>query len=281
VGLGAAASEELESRVARLRSWGYPVEWLTRDGMAALEPSVRIEPDIEQGVLFPSEGWVDGPVLARQLLALAAGHGAMLRIPAEVVAIDQRGGRVTGVALANGERIEADLVVNCAGPRSDAVAQLAGRALPLAPTLGLTVRASVDETPISRVMHAPCLHMRPDGDGLVMLHHGDADDGIEAGDPTREWVDALIDRAREYLPGLGTLRLSRWSVVTRPIPGDQRTSAGLVHALPGYAEVVTHSGITLGPLLALLVLPRSRAARSTRFSRRSVQIAGSDRRVAP
>lgn len=250
---GDEASEELEARVARLRSWSYPVEWLDRAAMSALEPRIRIEDGIEQGVLFPTEGWVDGPVLVRRLLDLARRHGATLRIPAEVVAISRSGGSVSGVVLANGERIDADIVVNCAGPRADTVAGLAGRSLPLAPTLGLTVRVSTADIPVSRVMHAPRLHMRPDADGLMMVHHGDADAGVESGQPAVEWVDTLVERAREYLPDAGEIRLSRWAVVTRPIPADQRTSAGLVHAIPGYAEVVTHSGITLGPLLARLV----------------------------
>ncbi|HUG16543.1 MAG TPA: FAD-dependent oxidoreductase [Thermomicrobiales bacterium] len=244
---------ELEARVARLQSWGYPAEWLDRSAMTALEPRVLIEPDIEQGALFPTEGWIDGPALVRRLLDLAVFHGAVTRIPAEVVSIDQRGGRVTGVTLAHGERLDAHIVVNCAGPVADCVASLAGRVIPLSPTLGLTVRASVDDVAISRVMHAPRLHLRPDAEGLVMLHHGDADDGVTAGDSANAWVDALLERAREYVPEFGAVRLSRWAIVARPIPEDERTSAGLLHALPGYAEIVTHSGVTLGPLLARLI----------------------------
>jgi glycine/D-amino acid oxidase-like deaminating enzyme len=246
-------SAELEARVARLQSWGYPVEWLDRRAMTALEPHVRFEPDVEQGVLFPTEGWIDGPLLARTFIDLSRQQRAETRIPAEVVSIDRSGGRVTGVTLAHGERLEADIVVNCAGPSADRVAALVDRSLPLAPTLGLTIRVSVDETVIGRVMHAPRLHMRPDESGLVMLHHGDADAGVEAGESARDWVRTLIERAREYLPAAGEIRLSRWSVVTRPIPNDERTSAGLVQSIPGYAEVVTHSGITLGPLLARLM----------------------------
>jgi glycine/D-amino acid oxidase-like deaminating enzyme len=37
------------------------------------------------------------------------------------------------------------------------------------------------------------------------------------------------------------------------MPADGRSSAGLLPSLPGYAEIVTHSGITLGALLARLV----------------------------
>jgi glycine/D-amino acid oxidase-like deaminating enzyme len=95
--------------------------------------------------------------------------------------------------------------------------------------------------------------MRPDVGGLMMLHHGDYDAGLERGDPVAPMIADLFSRATEYLPALANARLSRWSVGIRPIPADGRTSAGLVPAIPGYAEIVTHSGITLGPLLARLV----------------------------
>lgn len=247
------AAAELEARTARLQAWNYPAETLSRSDIAALEPHVQLEPEFASAALFPTEGWIDGPGLVRDAIARAAEQGATLRIPAEVMSIDQHQGRVTGIVLANGERIEADLVVNCAGPWADTVAARVGRTLPLAPTLGLTVRVTVETNAVSRVIHGARLHLRPDGDGLVMLHHHDGDAGVEAGDPPQQWAHELIERARSYVPALGNIRLSRWTVVTRPIPADERTSAGLVESLPGYAEVVTHSGITLGPLLGRLV----------------------------
>ena len=160
---------------------------------------------------------------------------------------------MSGVRLANGEEIEADLVVNCAGPAADRVARLAGRTLPMAQTIGLVVRVTPGDHAIGRVIHAPDLHMRPDANGLLALHHGDADDGITAGEPPNVWAETLRQRVGTYLPELAAIRVSRWSVGTRPIPADYRTSAGLLASLPGYAEIVTHSAITMGPLLGKLV----------------------------
>ena len=242
----------LEAQVARLRAWSYPVEWLSRAEMADLEPALRVEDDVEQGVYFPTESWVDGPAMARAMADEARKHGAEVHVASQVTAIERDGGRISGVQLANGERITADLVVNCAGPAADAIARLAGRELPLAPTRGLIVRASHASGQVRRIVHTPRVHLRPDGD-LLMLHHGDADAGIERGESPAEWAVELLRRAADYLPALEAARVSRWSVGTRPIPADGRTSAGLVSVLPGYAEVVTHSGVTLGPLLATLV----------------------------
>src|SRR5438552_5251133 len=58
-------------------------------------------------------------------------HGVMIEQGVEVVAILTAGDRVTGVATAAGERIDAPVVVNAAGLWSPAVAQLAGIALPI------------------------------------------------------------------------------------------------------------------------------------------------------
>src|SRR5207302_160656 len=92
----------------------------------------------------------------------------------------------------------------------------------------------------------------PEDDGLVTLHHEDADTAIAAGAAPHEWAKQLLQRLPQYVPEAEGARLSRWSVGVRPIPADERTSAGRVPNLPGYAEIVTHSGITLGPLLARL-----------------------------
>jgi len=246
-------ASELESRVARLRAWDYPAEWLDRTQVVELEPGLTPGPEVEQFAFFPTEGWIDGPMLARSMCDLAIAHGARPRFASEVVAMLRDGNRVTGVRLADGEELHADFVVNCAGPGADKVAALAGRTLPLAPTTGFIVRVAGAADAIGRVMHAPRVHMRPDGGGLIALHHSDADAGIARDESPNEWSKELLRRATEYVPAMASAQLSRWSVTTRPIPADEHTSAGLVSTIPGYAEVVTHSGITLGPLLGSLV----------------------------
>jgi glycine/D-amino acid oxidase-like deaminating enzyme len=246
---------DLEQRVAELQRWTYPAEWLTRAEVAELEPQLVIEESVERIAYFPSEGWVDGPLLAAAMVERARTLGATIRFGCEVTALEQSGERVTGVRLANNELIEGDLIVNCAGPWAGRIAGMAGRALPLAPTLGFVTRVSgVAPGALSRVVHAPEVHLRPDGGGLVALHHYHADAALTAGEEPNAWAETLAQRLRRYLPGAAAnARVSRWTVATRPIPADGRTSAGLLPELPGYAEIVTHSAITMGPLLAQLV----------------------------
>ncbi|HGG06340.1 MAG TPA: FAD-binding oxidoreductase [Aliiroseovarius sp.] len=79
------------------------------------------------GVFWPLAGYVTDPALSSQNLAKAAEqHGAAFRLNAEIVEILQAGGRVTGVRLADGEVLNAPVVINVAGPGSSHINNLAG-----------------------------------------------------------------------------------------------------------------------------------------------------------
>jgi glycine/D-amino acid oxidase-like deaminating enzyme len=51
-------------------------------------------------------------------------------------------------------------------------------------------------------------------------------------------------------PALAAARPMAALVGMRPIPADGLPSVGKVPGIPGYVEVVTHSGVTLAPLIA-------------------------------
>ena len=246
--------EDLESRFAELERWDYPAQWLSRAEVEELEPNVRFTDDIRRFAFFPTEGWIDGPLLARSMARMAGEAGVSLRFGCEVSAIERQGDRISGVRLADGEQIACDLLVNCAGPWADRIARMAGRELPLAPTLGFIPRVSgAAPDAVKRVVHMPTLDIRPDGGGLFALHHHDADASIAAGDPHEEWAERLLSRFKHYVPSVANAQVARASIAMRPIPADGRTSAGLLPSLPGYAEIVSHSSITLGALLPALV----------------------------
>ncbi len=80
------------------------------------------------GALFaPDAGYVSDPQLSCHNLQRAAeARGGEFWFNAEVTSIDQAGGRVSGVTLADGRRVEAPIVVNVAGPHSAVVNKMAG-----------------------------------------------------------------------------------------------------------------------------------------------------------
>ncbi|MDX1689677.1 MAG: FAD-dependent oxidoreductase [Acidimicrobiia bacterium] len=75
----------------------------------------------------PGSGYVNDPQLATRNLATAAtAEGATFRYGVEVVDVRRTDGRVAGITLANGEQIDAPIVVNVAGPHSFVVNRMAG-----------------------------------------------------------------------------------------------------------------------------------------------------------
>nr|WP_281284483.1 FAD-dependent oxidoreductase [Nonomuraea diastatica] len=86
------------------------------------------DPTEQLGALWtPDAGWVDDPMLAAVNLADAARHaGARFVYESQVTAVRRTGSRVAGISLANGERVDAPIVVNVAGPWSSAFNQMAG-----------------------------------------------------------------------------------------------------------------------------------------------------------
>ncbi len=86
------------------------------------------DPDGELGCYWtPDTGFIDDPGYAAHNLATAARRlGARFRFRAVVSAVRSSGGRVVGVDLIDGGRIDAPVVVNVAGPASGRVNALAG-----------------------------------------------------------------------------------------------------------------------------------------------------------
>ncbi|MEY3413562.1 MAG: hypothetical protein RJA79_437 [Actinomycetota bacterium] len=79
------------------------------------------------GLYDPLSGFMDDPMLAaHNLINAAKVLGAQTRFKEEVVAIIRDGSRVSGVTLASGERIEAPIVVNAAGPHASKINKIAG-----------------------------------------------------------------------------------------------------------------------------------------------------------
>jgi sarcosine oxidase subunit beta len=92
------------------------------------DPAFADDADGELTAFYqPDSGYIDDPLLAAHNVYVAARHhGAEFRFRRAVVAIDQHGGRVSGVTLDGGERLTAPVVVNVGGPHSAMINRMAG-----------------------------------------------------------------------------------------------------------------------------------------------------------
>lgn len=171
-------------------------------------------------VFFPTGGYVTDPQLsAHNLQRAAEAKGAQFRFNAEVAEILKAGGRTQGVALANGSRIFAPVVVNVGGPHSAKINAMAG----VEDDMKITTRALRHE-----VAHVPapdgldfmtegCVisdndtgaYMRPEQGNHVLVGSEDPEcdekEWVDPDDFNRDFTDQaqiLAMRAAQRLQGL-------------------------------------------------------------------------------
>jgi glycine/D-amino acid oxidase-like deaminating enzyme len=126
VAVSDSALANLERRAGLAADLGIEARMLEPAEALALAPPFIDRDTCLGGLLMPGDGAARGGVLTGALTALAVRRGAQVRFDTACTAIIQRGGRVTGVHTADGERLAADDVVIAAGIWGSEIAALAG-----------------------------------------------------------------------------------------------------------------------------------------------------------
>jgi glycine/D-amino acid oxidase-like deaminating enzyme len=248
---GAEAQQDLRDTAERLEAWGYPIELISPQAAMELEPDLVVGPDVQDVVHTPTEGYVEMVRLIAALLAGARHYGATLRSGTRVTRVVREGDRVIGVETADGERIAAETVIDCAGPAADEVIRMAGAEMPFNRVPGRTIYTNPIATTLRRPIHGPGAHWRPDGSGRVMMAHGNHDTAWYDGTPwTPEQTLAVVQR---HLRPLAGARVEATRVGVRPMPKDEKPVLGQLPGLDGFYVAVSHSGVTLGPLWGKIV----------------------------
>jgi glycine/D-amino acid oxidase-like deaminating enzyme len=243
---------ELARVVELLRRRGYPAEvWDVEQARQLLEPNVAFGATSARVALFPSEGWVDGPGMVQALVDAAIGEGARKVVGSSVRAIKIADRAVRSVQLDDGEAYAVDAVVNAAGPAAASVAALVGRKLRMKNRPGLAVRLDTSGDWVRRVIHAPGVAIRPDGPKRAFVLARCSEPAVrESGRASSELIEHVRRLAAAVVPGLADAAVADARVGHRPIPPDGLPLIGRAGDLSGYYEAVTHSGITLGPIVA-------------------------------
>lgn len=256
---GSLVSEDyhpgLAERIDRLAEWGYQVERLdARTAVEQYDPQLSLANPDELFARYPEEGWVDGQIAVRVLLDAAIANGAVLRTGAAVTSISRNPEGGFTIGLEDESEIVVDIVVNAAGGVADKVASLVGREITLAGTDGLVLRLAGPVGLVNSMVLTKTIDVRSDGEGFYRIHSDEVDDKLNAKRASRdELVAELLERARTIVPGLAEATVVRQYSSVRPMPEDHYSSLGAVTAIPGYYEMITHSGITFGPLFGRII----------------------------
>ncbi|RAG82243.1 hypothetical protein DN069_28420 [Streptacidiphilus pinicola] len=268
VATDAESSAALDGLVEGLVARGYAAERITARRAAELEPF--IDPDrVLDAAWFPAEGWVDTEQMVAGMLEHAVSAGATVRPHTGVTRFETAGAR-TRVVLESGDEILADEVVCAAGAATQGLLAASGVEVPLVSEADTRLRAPGDERytaiggladtaplrrPLRRVLHTPDMGLRPTASGRVVMGGDGAGSRVPRTDAGVFGLGPmLLERARKTFPVLDGVPVERVRVGVRPMPADGRTVAGFTDAVPGLYTVVTHSGVTLAPYLARLVV---------------------------
>lgn len=251
----------LDETAAGYRRRGYPVVELGRAELLALEPSLALPAGLDRAISYPCDGYVLGDRLISAALDRAAALGA------EVVTEDPVVGFVAdetarGVRLSSGRVLSADQLVCCVGRNINALLSLLGARLPVVEpddssrlTRGLLVRTAPVRHSVTRVVHAPGLSIRPHPGGRLVLHCHDLDQRLTGDDDPDALAAEVLQRLHQIVPqGRGTeVGIESSYLGVRPMPRDGMSMLGWLPDQRGLYVVLTHSGVTLGPVLAEIV----------------------------
>ena len=257
-----AEQEATAANVAYLSGRGYNAALLRPGRAASLEPAAALPESCEAVAFFPDEGWVHGPPFAGRILTHACAAGARLVTGERATGFALARGRVSGVRLASGEVLPADTVVVACGRDSTDLLAAISYELPMvsaatqpSDAVGLLVISRPMSSPVTRVLIADDVMIRPDGGGRLIIHDYRMDALVAADTPLvpvpGPAARLLRDTAR-HVRGADEVDVEAVRIGVRVLPGDEMPVAGRI---PGHGNVyvcATHSGVTLAPLLAEL-----------------------------
>ena len=247
--------DRLHRRVERLGDWGYPAEWISRAEAHEVEPALELPTTAPDEIaLFPRGACYEPAVFCHELLERAQSRGASLHVQDHVTEFKMTGDRITSVLTASGRTVDADVVVNCAGPDAARLAALAGSQVPLQRIPGFIASIVPERVRLRAIVHAGDLNLRPDGDKRILLHSWLQDAGLDPEQPSERLTrgERLLHQAGVVIPGIASAEIQGTRFGVRPVPPDGLPIVGFTGDVENLYVVVSHSGVHLAPLLGRL-----------------------------
>ncbi len=245
------AENEYQNNLDVLNAVGVVFEILDADQLATRHPGIcldafgppcnaesdrfgsPVEGSISKAIYMPEAGYVTDPQLAtRNLQQTAASMGATFRFQTQVTGIEQTNGCVEGVICENGERYNAPVIVNAAGPHSFAINALADIELPIKTrphrheVAHVSAPASYQQNPGFIADMDAGVYQKPDGNDVVIGSTDPACDNPDIVDPdsyseslSSQWTTQVY-RAAQRWPDLAIENSARGVVGLYDVSDD-------------------------------------------------------------
>jgi glycine/D-amino acid oxidase-like deaminating enzyme len=227
-----AGAAELRARQAMQQQLDAPVVLLSPVEAAARFPWLRVD-DLQLASLgVGGEGWFDGYAFTQALKHEAQALGARYRRD-EVIGLPRDGRHIRHAELRSGERIDADIFVNAAGPWARQLAALAGLQVPVfgrrRTVFHLSCPTALPRTPL--VIDTSGVWFRSEGTGFLAgwsPGEGDADpDDLPLDADLALFEDRVWPALAARVPAFEALRVERaWAGYYEVHPLDHNALIG-------------------------------------------------------
>lgn len=243
--------ELLARRVADARGRGYPVRLVDAAELARLLPDAHLGP-VAAACFAPNDGQVEPPLVLAACRAELEAAGVRLVTGRARVQLDDDGVRVETAQ----EVLRPRTCVLAAGAEATQVAAAVGLEVPTLSSPGMLVQTRPLAPLTDRVVYVPggpgpAVHLRQRADGSVLVGEGTQETPVT--DPGLGHARALLAQAARSFPVLAGVGVDKWWLAYRAMPADRLPILGPLPWLEGLYVAVSHSGVTLAPVLGRLI----------------------------
>jgi glycine/D-amino acid oxidase-like deaminating enzyme len=245
------AGRRLAGQVAVARGRGYPVGLVDAGELARLLPGARVG-QVSAASFAPNDGQVEPPLVLAACRRVLAEAGVRVLSGRARVRLDDDGVRVQ----AGAEVLRPETCVLAAGAEAVQVAAAVGLQVPTLASPGLLAQTRPLAPLTDRVVYVPGgpgppVHLRQRADGSVLVGEGTQE--TLATNPGLAQARALVAQAARFLPALAGVGVDTWWLAYRPMPSDRLPIVGRLPWLDPLYVAVSHSGVTLAPVLGRLI----------------------------
>ena len=251
VALDRDEAAELKRSHRLQRDFGLASEWLGPQAARDLEPGLT--PNLSGAINVPDDGIVDPRVLVAGLLEALDAEGVPVRTGTGVNSLGRSQGRVEGVGLADGTRINARTVVAAVGARAAIAEWLPSNCRPpIRPVKGQVVelRGDPSDPVCERILASERVYLVPRRDGRLIIGATSEEMGFDTR-VTAGGVHELLREAYRLLPDVAELEFIEAIAGLRPGTPDNLPVVGST-PVDGLLMATGHyrNGILLAPITA-------------------------------
>lgn len=256
--------EKLGLQIREQIGWGEAAEILSVASAKILEPNA-IFMGADNVAYSANDGAVDPSQATKKLLSAAQANGAKVIYPCKLNSIAKTlDGEFADTTCGS---IPFDQIVLAVGAASKTIASIAKLNIPQRSTPGIIVVTEPTEPLLNRIIVAPGVHIHQRFDGRIVV-------GEQAGAPktsahnlrlkgrpnqypsqvlAQDHAQRILDLAIKYVPRLTNVKADEILIGWRPLPLDGHPVLGYSSEEPSVYIAVSHSGITLAPIIGRLV----------------------------